>query len=57
MILGFRNKLTGIISCFSLKSAEVLYLRLSQDVFTAQLSCFSKEIIKFFDIPLSKVAE
>ena len=52
-----RKKLTGSISCFSFKSAGGSYLRLSQHVFTAQLSCFSKDTFKFFDIPLSKVAE
>ena len=57
MILDLRKKLTGSISCFNFKSAEESFLRLSQHVLTAKLSCLSKDIIKFFDVPLSKVAE
>ena len=57
MILDFELKVTWSISCFSFKSTEVTYLRLSKHALAAQLSCFSKDIIKFFDMPLSQVAE
>ena len=50
------NNLIGKILCLISRSLEESYLFRLKQAFTAQLSCFSSQVIRFCDLPCKRIA-